>query len=72
MLVLSRFHNERIIIVTSDGPITVTVANIRGTGLKAKVGLGIDAPSHTPVHREEVYKEILRERDAQSASTPSA
>ena len=51
MLVLSRQEGESIII--GD--------NIKVTVLRAKIGharLGIDAPKHISVHREEVYKAI--------------
>lgn len=49
MLVLSRKINESIII---NDDIKVTVVDIRGD----KVRLGIEAPSHIPVHREEIYR----------------
>ena len=51
MLVLSRYHNERVMIGEN---ITITVIDIRGD----KVRLGIEAPPDVPVHREEVYKAI--------------
>lgn len=54
MLVLSRKQDERIMI---GDDITVTVIRIGGD----KVRLGIDAPRHVAVHREEVAKEIARE-----------
>ena len=56
MLVLSRMKNEKIRI--SDD-ISITVVEIRGD----KVRLGIDAPKQTPVHREEVYRDIHRTND---------
>lgn len=54
MLVLSRKTDERIII---GDEITITVIEIRGD----KVRLGIDAPKHVSVHREEVYDAIKEE-----------
>ena len=47
MLVLTRKRNESIVI---DGDITVTVVEVRGD----RVRLGIAAPRHVPVHREEI------------------
>ena len=57
MLVLSRQRDESIIIGDN---IVITVVDIRGD----KVRLGIDAPSEIPVHRQEVYDAIQRERAA--------
>lgn len=54
MLVLSRQHNEAIYI---GHAIKVVVVDLRGD----KVRLGIEAPADCDVHREEVYKAILRE-----------
>lgn len=61
MLVLSRKKNESIRI---RDDITITVVEVRGD----KVRLGIDAPSEVPVHRQEVYEAIQRQRAASSAS----
>jgi carbon storage regulator len=47
MLVLSRKLNEKIVI---DGGIVVTVVKIEG----GQVRLGIEAPSHIKVFREEI------------------
>lgn len=57
MLVLSRHRDESIIIGDN---IVVTVVEIRGD----KVRLGIEAPTAVPVHRQEVYEAILRDRKA--------
>lgn len=54
MLVLSRKKDERIII---GDQITICVIEIRGD----KVRLGIDAPKHVSVHRQEVYNAIKKE-----------
>ena len=53
MLVLSRYHNERVMIGEN---ITITIVDIRGD----KVRLGIEAPKDMPVHREEVYQQIKK------------
>lgn len=55
MLVLSRHRDESIII---GDDIIVTIVDIRGD----KVRLGIDAPPAIPVHRQEVYEAIQREK----------
>ncbi|MBU0957364.1 MAG: carbon storage regulator CsrA [Nanoarchaeota archaeon] len=54
MLVLSRQKDESIVI---GDDIEITVVDIRGD----KVRLGITAPSEIPVHRKEVYEDIVRE-----------
>lgn len=56
MLVLSR-NRDQSIVVCAEGGIKITVVDIRGD----KVRLGIEAPSHVKVHREEVFNTILRE-----------
>lgn len=53
MLVLSRKKNEAIRI---NDDVTVMVVEIRGD----KVRLGIEAPTSTPVHRQEVYNDIQK------------
>jgi carbon storage regulator len=47
MLVLSRKQNEKILI---DGDIRITVVGIRGN----QVRIGIEAPGHVGVYREEL------------------
>ena len=59
MLVLSR-HRDQEIVIGDD--IVVTVIEIRGD----KVRLGIKAPAHIPVHRNEVYELIQRKAAATS------
>ena len=56
MLVLSRHQDESIII--GDDDIVITIVEIRGD----KVRLGIIAPKEVPVHRQEVYDKIQKER----------
>lgn len=58
MLVLSRKQDEKIII---GDAITLMVVSIQGD----KVRLGIEAPKHVSIHREEVYQAIQRERRPQ-------
>lgn len=53
MLILSRKSGETIVI---DGRIRVTVMRVDGEAVK----IGIDAPAHVPVHRQEIYDEIQR------------
>lgn len=57
MLVLSRHRDESIMIGDN---IVIMIVDIRGD----KVRLGIRAPIEIPVHREEVYNAILRERNS--------
>lgn len=66
MLVLSRKVNEQIVI--GDG-IVVTVVSIRG----GHVRLGIEAPGHVAVHREEIYKMLQQQKQQEegSSSEPS-
>lgn len=54
MLVLSRRHGESVRI---GDDVTVTLLDVKG----CTVRLGIAAPKHVPVHREEVYERIKRE-----------
>ncbi|MCC7291608.1 MAG: carbon storage regulator CsrA [Phycisphaerales bacterium] len=54
MLVLSRTLDETIMI---GEDVCITVVDIRGD----KVRLGVTAPRHVKVHRQEVYEAIQRE-----------
>lgn len=56
MLVLSRQRDESIVIGDN---VVITIVDIRGD----KVRLGIKAPSEVPVHRQEVFDAIQRERN---------
>ncbi|WP_437187280.1 carbon storage regulator CsrA [Planctomicrobium sp. SH668] len=62
MLVLSRKQDEKIIIGDS---ITLMVVSIQGD----KVRLGIDAPKHVSIHREEIYQAIIKDRDQPTEAT---
>lgn len=62
MLVLTRRLGESLVI-GDEGEITVTVLGVKGYQVK----IGIDAPKHLSVHREEVFERIQRESSAQVA-----
>ena len=55
MLVLTRDRDQRIFIGEGADQVVITVIEIRHGN---KVRLGIEAPKHIPVHREEIYNEI--------------
>lgn len=61
MLVLSRKAQESICI---GDDVVITVIEVRGD----KVRLGIEAPKEMPVHRNEVYEAIQKEKEAQGGS----
>ena len=53
MLVLTRSAGERLII-GDDAEVTFTVLEIRGN----QVRIGVDAPRHIAIHREEIFMRI--------------
>ncbi len=55
MLVLTRGIKEKIVI---GDDVSVTVLGVKGN----QVRIGIEAPLEIPVHREEIYQRILKER----------
>ena len=63
MLVLTRSVGERLII--KDGEIRLNVLEVKGN----QVRLGIDAPKHISVHREEIYNRIQAENEAEETET---
>jgi len=64
MLVLSREKDQAVYI---DGEkIKITIVDIIGN----RVRLGIDAPPHMPVYREELYKAIQRGQQASGVANP--
>lgn len=63
MLILSRRSSESIIV---GDEVTITILSVKGK----QVRIGIDAPSHIGVHREEIYQKI-QDQDA-PASEPGA
>ena len=56
MLVLTRSVGERLII--NNGEIRLNVLEIKGN----QVRLGIDAPKHIAIHREEIFDRIKAEK----------
>ena len=56
MLILSRMVGERIMI---GNDIEIVVREIRGD----QVRLGIEAPAHVSVHREEIWQRIQKGKD---------
>ncbi len=54
MLILTRRVGETLMI---GDDVTVTVLGVKGN----QVRLGVDAPKHVAVHREEIYRRIQRE-----------
>ena len=63
MLVLTRKLNQSIVIKDN---ITVKVIEIA----EGNVKLGVIAPKHIPIHREEVYEEIQRENQRAMTELP--
>ncbi len=53
MLILTRRVGETLMI--GDG-VTVTVLGVKGNQIR----IGVNAPKHVPVHREEIYNRIQR------------
>lgn len=65
MLVLSRKKNENIVI---NDDIVITIIEIRGD----KVRLGVQAPKEVPVHRQEIFDAIRRDKANQDSMEPAA
>ncbi len=64
MLVLSRKLNEKIVI---GGGIVITVVKID----RNQVRLGIEAPGHIPVYREEILPLTLQAKDEEALAVCS-
>jgi carbon storage regulator len=62
MLILTRRVGESVMI---GDEVTVTVLGVKGN----QVRLGVNAPRHVAVHREEIYQRIA---DEQPAAEPEA
>lgn len=56
MLILTRRVGEKLIIGEN---VIVTVLGVKGSQIR----IGIDAPPEIQVHREEIFKRILKERE---------
>jgi len=54
MLILTRRMNETLMV---GDDVAVTVLSINGN----QVRIGVKAPRHIPVHREEIYEKIKKE-----------
>jgi len=59
MLVLQRKRSEEIVIVTSDGLVTIMLVD----SSLDRARIGITAPKHVIVHRKEIYDQTQREKD---------
>lgn len=56
MLILTRRVGEKLVIGEN---VIVTVLGVKGNQIR----IGIDAPPEIQVHREEIFKRILKERE---------
>lgn len=63
MLILTRRVGESLKIDLGAEVITVTVIGVKGN----QVRLGVDAPKHIAVHREEIFNRIQRQAGAPKA-----
>ena len=61
MLILTRRVGESVVI---GEDVTVTVLGVKGN----QVRIGINAPKHVAVHREEIFERIKNGRDGDSAA----
>lgn len=64
-LILTRRVGETVVIGDN---ITFTVLGVKGS----QVRVGINAPKDVPVHREEIYERIQREKLQPKVSSPAA
>jgi carbon storage regulator len=64
VLILTRRIGESVKI---NEDITVTVLGIKGNQIR----IGIDAPRHVSVHREEIYQRIKKEEIEEEEATPN-
>jgi len=61
MLILTRRVGETVMI---GDDVTITVLGVKGN----QVRVGINAPKHVAVHREEIYERIKREQNSDEAT----
>jgi carbon storage regulator len=61
MLILTRRVGETVMI---GDDVTITVLGVKGN----QVRVGINAPKHVAVHREEIYERIKREQHGEEGS----
>jgi len=64
MLILTRRIGETLNI---GDDVQVTVLGIKGN----QVRIGVNAPKDIPVHREEIYERIKKEKEAEATSQPA-
>ena len=65
MLILTRRVGETVMI---GDDVTITVLGVKGN----QVRVGINAPKHVAVHREEIYERIKREQQGGGAEGNSS
>jgi carbon storage regulator len=65
VLILTRRINES---VNIGDDVTVTVLGIKGNHVR----IGIGAPKHISVHREEIYERVRREREGAGSPAQTA
>ncbi|AFH14498.1 CsrA-like regulator [Vibrio phage VvAW1] len=63
MLILTRRISEKLIIDTGREVIEIVPLGVNGSQVK----LGVNAPKHIPVHREEVKARIDADKTAESS-----
>lgn len=61
MLILTRRIGETLMV---GDEVTVTVLGVNGN----QVRIGVNAPKDVPVHREEIYARIQREKQSEHSS----
>jgi carbon storage regulator len=64
MLILTRRAGETVMV---GNDVTITVLGVKGN----QVRIGINAPKHIAVHREEIYERIQSEKSAKDAEAPA-
>ena len=63
MLILTRRVGETVMV---GDDVTVTVLGVKGN----QVRIGVNAPKHVSVHREEIYQRIKREQETGESPGP--